>query len=65
VGHWRIPQKAQRIRHGGARPSQCWPHELLTKLVYSGFNEVNLAQPGGVLTPNAYGPAGAPPNVRY
>ncbi len=41
------------------------PRELFTKPVYSGFNEVNLAQPGGILTPNAYGPAGAPPNVRY
>jgi hypothetical protein len=41
------------------------PHELFTKPVYPGYNEVNLAQPGGALTPSAAGPAGASPSVRY
>jgi hypothetical protein len=41
------------------------PKVLFTKPVYSGFNEVDLAQPGGPLTPNAHGPASAPPTVRY
>ena len=35
------------------------------KPVYSGYNEIDLANPPGPLVPNAFGPANAPATARY
>lgn len=41
------------------------PRELFTKPAYSGYNEIDLAQPGLQLTPAAAGQFQTPPQTRY
>lgn len=41
------------------------PRELFTKPIYSGYTEMDLAQPIGPLTPGPGGSASAPPQARY
>jgi hypothetical protein len=41
------------------------PGELFAKPTFSGYNEIDLAQPGLQLTPTAAGQFQTPPQTRY